>query len=210
VGPGGEECDVSAELTETLPLCDGEFTRELLSLVPHLRAFARTLAQNAADADDLAQDALAKAWAGRRAFAAGTNLHAWVFTILRNLYYSDARRSWRRLPLDQDYAERTLVAPERSDATIAVDQLRLAIAALPREQREALILVTAAGFSYDQAAAICGCAVGTVKSRVSRARESVWQAVETGKLRHDSTLPGQAMQSIMEEAARLGMRRRVA
>src|SRR5246500_2160906 len=149
---------------------DNAFKRELVQLIPHLRAFARTLCGDPAAADDLAQDAMMKAWDARASFQMGTNMKAWTFMILRNQFYSERRRSWRQSQLDQEVAERTLVAVDDPEAPVALDELRQGLAMLPAEQREALILVGAGGFAYEEAAAICDCAVGTVKSRVNRAR----------------------------------------
>ena len=152
---------------------DNAFKDELVKLIPHLRAFARTLCGDPTGADDLAQDAMIKAWDARASFQMGTNMKAWTFMILRNQFYSEKRRSWRQSQLDQEAAERTLVAVDDPGAPIALDELRLGLAMLPAEQREALILVGAGGFAYEEAAEICDCAVGTVKSRVSRAREKL-------------------------------------
>ena len=148
---------------------DGLFRDELVALIPQLRAFARTLCGEAAAADDLAQDAMLKAWDARNSFELGTNMKAWTFMILRNQFYSERRRSWRQSQLDQEVAERTLVAVDDPEAPVALDELRQGLAMLPAEQREALILVGAGGFAYEEAAAICECAVGTVKSRLSAA-----------------------------------------
>src|SRR3954468_19933259 len=155
------------------PKREAAFKKELVKLIPHLRAFARTLTGDPTAADDLAQDAMMKAWDARASFQLGTNMKAWTFMILRNQFYSDKRRSWRQSQLDQEAAERTLVAVDDPEAPVALDELRLGLAMLPAEQREALILVGAGGFAYEEAADICGCAVGTVKSRVSRARRAL-------------------------------------
>src|SRR3954463_10551087 len=149
------------------PAREAAFKAELVALIPHLRAFARTLAGDPAAADDLAQDAMMKAWDARGSYQMGTNMKGLTFMILRNQFYSDKRRSWRSTQLDQEAAERTLVAIDDPASPLALDELRLSIAKLPPEQREALILVGAGGFAYEEAADICGCAVGTVKSRVS-------------------------------------------
>ena len=150
---------------------DKAFKKELVALIPHLRAFARTLTGDATAADDLAQDAMMKAWDARASFQMGTNMKAWTFMILRNQFYSEKRRSWRQSQLDQEAAERTLVAVDDPSAPLALDELRRALQELPPEQREALVLVGAGGFAYEEAAEICHCAVGTVKSRVNRARK---------------------------------------
>ena len=179
------------------------FKRELVSLIPHLRAFARTLAGDPASADDLAQDAMIKAWDARASYQMGTNMKAWTFMILRNQFYSEKRRSWRQTQLDQEAAERTLVAVDNPEAPVALDELRLGLAMLPPEQREALILVGAGGFAYEEAADICGCAVGTVKSRVSRARRSLQAILELGAYDRDGQSASDAMRSILAEAERL-------
>ena len=149
---------------------DEAFKRELVQLIPHLRAFARSLCGDPTAADDLAQEAMMKAWDARASYQIGTNMKAWTFMILRNQFYSEKRRSWRQTQLDQEAAERTLVAVDNPEAPVALDELRQGLAMLPPEQREALILVGAGGFAYEEAAEICGCALGTIKSRVNRAR----------------------------------------
>ena len=182
---------------------DDAFKRELVQLIPHLRAFARTLCGDPAAADDLAQDAMMKAWDARASFQMGTNMKAWTFMILRNQFYSDKRRSWRQSQLDQEAAERTLVAVDDPEAPVALDELRQGLAMLPPEQREALILVGAGGFAYEEAAEICGCAVGTVKSRVSRARRALHAILDEGNYERDGAAAGDAMRSILADAERL-------
>jgi RNA polymerase sigma-70 factor, ECF subfamily len=152
---------------------DGEFKAGLLELIPFLRAFARSLCGNPDIADDLAQETLVKAWQSRATFAPGTNLKAWLFTILRNQFYSDRRRAWRQAPWDQDAAERIPGASEEQSWAAELSDTARALSSLSDEQREALILVGAGGFSYEAAAQICNCAVGTVKSRVARARKTL-------------------------------------
>lgn len=158
-------------------LTDADFKAQLVHLIPHLRAFARSLLLGEGG-DDLAQDAILRAWKSRVHFQAGTNLKAWVFTILRNQFLSDKRRSWRSLPLDPLVAEQTLVAHDDPSSREELLDVRGAMRLLPDEQREALILVGAAGMSYDEAAQIIGCPVGTIKSRVSRARAMLVQILE--------------------------------
>ncbi|MHB8287515.1 MAG: sigma-70 family RNA polymerase sigma factor [Caulobacteraceae bacterium] len=185
------------------PESEAAFKGDLVALIPHLRAFARTLCGDAAAADDLAQDAVLKAWDARSSFQMGTNMKAWTFMILRNQFYSEKRRSWRQTQLDQDAAERTLVATDDPEAPVALDEMRLAMGMLPSEQREALILVGAGGFAYEEAADICGCAVGTVKSRVSRARRALHGILEQGAYDRDGRSAGDAMRSILADAERL-------
>ena len=182
---------------------DDAFKRELVQLIPHLRAFARTLCGDPASADDLAQDAMMKAWDARNSFQMGTNMKAWTFMILRNQFYSEKRRSWRQTQLDQEAAERTLVAVDDPEAPVALDELRLGLGMLPAEQREALILVGAGGFAYEEAAEICNCAVGTVKSRVSRARRALHAILDGGAYDRDGHSAGDAMRSILADAERL-------
>ena len=181
---------------------DDAFKSELIALIPHLRAFARTLTGDPTAADDLAQDAMMKAWDARASYQMGTNMKAWTFMILRNQFYSEKRRSWRQSQLDQEAAERTLVAVDDPEAPVALDELRLALASLPEEQREALILVGAGGFAYEEAAEICNCAVGTVKSRVSRARRALQGILDDGAYDRDGRPAGEAMRSILADAER--------
>ena len=149
---------------------DASFRDALLAAVPSLRAFAISLSGNVDRADDLVQDTLVRAIANAHRFEPGTNLNAWLFTILRNLFHSEYRKRRREVE-DPDgvYAEQLTSQPEQA-ARLDFEDFRSALATLPSEQREALLLVGASGFSYEETAAICGCAVGTVKSRVNRAR----------------------------------------
>jgi len=182
---------------------EGAFKADLIALIPHLRAFARTMTGSPAEADDLAQEALAKAWQARGSYTMGTNMKAWTFMILRNQFYSEKRRSWRNIQLDQEAAERTLLANDNPSAPLELNDLRMALAALPPEQREALILIGAGGLSYEEAAEVCACAVGTVKSRVSRARVSLRQILETGNYDRDRQPAFSSMACLMAEVSRL-------
>lgn len=175
------------------------FQADLIALIPQMRAFARSLCNGKAEAEDLAQDALAKAWASRASFAMGTNLKAWTFMILRNQFYSDKRRSWRSTPLDPETAERTLVAVTNPTANLELDELRRALAMLPDDQREALILIGAGGLSYEEASEICGVPVGTIKSRVSRARDRLALIYAEGGITEDGASPSAAMASIFSQ-----------
>lgn len=157
---------------------DEDFRKQLLELIPFLRAFSRSLCGDRELADDLAQDSLAKAWQSRATFRAGSNLKAWLFTILRNQFYSDRRRAWRQAPWDDSAAERMPVAAGEQTWAIQLSDMARALRGLPAEQREALILVGAGGFSYEDAAKIANCAIGTVKSRVARARKALTAILE--------------------------------
>jgi RNA polymerase sigma-70 factor, ECF subfamily len=143
---------------------------DVVGLIPALRAFAWSLSHNGSDADDLVQDTLIKAWTNRDKFEPGTNLRAWLFTILRNTYYTAVLRRRREVRDETGEYAGALKTPPTQDWSVAVHALRDALQKLPAEHREALILVGAAGLSYEEAAEICGCALGTIKSRVNRAR----------------------------------------
>lgn len=171
-----------SEPPEVAPLSDREFRKELEALIPHLRAFARNLCGKHDMADDLAQDALLKAWAARKRYQAGTNMRAWLFVILRNQFLSQMRRSRFKGEWDEGVAERTLSTPAHQDHQMQLSDLQRALMRLPAAQREALILVGAGGFSYEEAAGICDCAIGTVKSRVARARVALEEMITNGEL----------------------------
>ena len=147
-----------------------QITADLLSVIPNLRAFAVSLCGNIDRADDLVQETLVKAWSNIGSFVEGTNLRAWLFTILRNIYYSEYRKR-RREVADPDgtFAAKLATAPAQSGHMDLLD-FRAALQQLPSDQREALILIGASGLSYEEAAGICGSAIGTMKSRVNRAR----------------------------------------
>jgi RNA polymerase sigma-70 factor (ECF subfamily) len=143
---------------------------DLLASIPNLRAFAVSLAGSSERADDLVQETLMKAWAKFDTFQEGTNLRAWLFTILRNEFYSQVRKRGREVEdVEGTYAARLASQPAQT-GHMDMSDFREALGNLPPDQREALILVGASGFSYEEAADICQCAVGTIKSRVSRAR----------------------------------------
>lgn len=143
---------------------------DLISRIPKLRAFAMSLCGNADRADDLVQETLAKAWGKLDSFVEGTDLGAWLFTILRNGYFSEFRKRRREVSDSEGkIVGRVAVAPGQ-DIHMDMLDFRAALAQLSAEQREALILIGAAGYSYDEAAEICCCAVGTIKSRVNRGR----------------------------------------
>jgi len=173
------------DVFETLP--DEEFRVELGSVIPHLRAFGRSLSGNRDTADDLVQETLLKAWAARRRFRAGTNMRAWTFIILRNLFLSQMRRSRFKGEWDDLVAEKTLAAPASQDRHVDLSDMHRALQILPQAQREALILVGAGGFAYEEAAEICGVAVGTIKSRVARGRTALEDLMQSGKLPARST-----------------------
>lgn len=196
----------SGKAAPVAPADDKEFRDELVSTIPHLRAFARSLCNDPTQADDLAQEALAKAWKARDSFEPGTSIKAWTFMILRNQFYSEKRRSWRTAPLDVEMAENTLLANDNPTVPMELLELRAALGKLPDDQREALILVGAGGMAYEEAAQVCQCAVGTIKSRVSRARRALEAILsETGsrQVGQDDIRADKAFDDILEQAAAL-------
>ncbi|GJE29377.1 sigma-70 family RNA polymerase sigma factor [Methylobacterium organophilum] len=164
-------------LTPAAGLVDAEMRELLLAAIPALRAFAFSLTYDLDRSDDLVQDTLVRAWTKADSFRRGTNLTAWLFTILRNLFYSEQRKRKREIEdADGAHAARLSSLPEQ-EIRVEMGEFRAALDRLPYSQREALILVGAQNFTYEEAAAICGVAVGTVKSRVSRARGRLIEAL---------------------------------
>jgi RNA polymerase sigma-70 factor, ECF subfamily len=146
------------------------FKDDLVAEMGNLRAFAVSLCGSASVADDLVQETLLRAWSKWDRFQPGTSLRAWLFTILRNIYYSNCRKSVREVQDSEGAYAQRLVVPGDQESHIDLEDFRKALARLPVEQREVLILVGASGVSYEEAATICGVEVGTIKSRLSRAR----------------------------------------
>jgi RNA polymerase sigma-70 factor (ECF subfamily) len=163
-------------------LDDQGWRESVLALIPALRAFAWSLSHNSADADDLVQETLIKAWTHRERFEPGTNLRAWLFTILRNTYYTAAMRRRREVRDETGKYAATLSTGPAQDWSLTMRSLQAALADLPDEHREALILVGAAGLTYEEAAEVCGCALGTIKSRVNRARARLLKMMDAKDL----------------------------
>jgi len=158
-----------------------ELRGQIVALIPALRAFSRALTRDATEADDLLQETLTKALGHVHQFAPGTNLKAWLFTIVRNTFYTGYNRRRREVvsPLDEAIEMRSEPSQDWSLKMHAVDA---AMRQLPPHQREALTLVGCAGLSYEEAAAVCGCALGTIRSRVSRARTRLLELLEVDAL----------------------------
>ena len=192
---------------EPVPLPDDEFKDQLGAVIPHLRAFGRSLSGSRDLADDLVQETLLKAWAARKRFQAGTNMRAWTFIILRNLFLSQMRRARFKGEWDDITASKILAAPASQDRHIELGDMQRALLHLPQPQREALILVGAGGFAYEEAAEICGCAVGTIKSRVARGRVALEALLTGGKLpsrrQHVTDRNPTVLQTIMDEVDEL-------
>ena len=197
---------------DPIPLPDDEFKEQLGQVIPHLRAFGRSLSGSRDLADDLVQETLLKAWAARKRFQAGTNMRAWTFIILRNLFLSQMRRARFKGEWDDVTAAKILAAPASQDRHVELGDLQRALLHLPQPQREALILVGAGGFAYEEAAEICGCAVGTIKSRVARGRVALEALLSGGKLpsrrQHKTDPDKSALQEIMGEVDELSRDRR--
>lgn len=147
-----------------------QFRQQLVGILPHLRAFARGLSGRGDVADDLVQETAIKAWSARDSFEPGTNFKAWTFMILRNLYLNSLRRNRFHGDYDPEMAERTLVERPAQEDALHLDDLERALQSLPDDRREALLLVGASGLGYEDAARICSVPIGTMKSRVARAR----------------------------------------
>lgn len=198
-----QTAEIDAPLT---PLPENEFKQALSTVAPHLRAFARALCGSADRADDLAQETMLKAWAARDRYRAGTNFKAWTFTILRNQFYSETRRNRFRGEYDESMAERILHTPGSQESVLELADVLRALAAIPGGYREALILVSVEGMSYEEAAEVCQIAVGTVKSRVSRARAMLSNIMASGALpdfRHNFVLKGESIDAFFEELVRI-------
>lgn len=189
-------------MSEDKPLSDQDFKNELAETLPHLRAFARSLSGNPDTADDLVQDTLLKAWAARERFVAGSSMRAWTFVILRNTYFSQMRQNKFKGNYDELVAERILSTPAPQQEPLHLADLQRALMELSDDQREAIILVGAGGHSYQDAADIAGTTLGTMKSRVSRARATLHGILDDGRFtkasedRRDSS--DTALESILE------------
>lgn len=161
-------------------LSDSDFKTELMGHLPTLRAFAISIVGKIDRADDLVQETLMKAWANRLSYAAGTNMRAWLFTILRNEFYSFFRKRRREVEDADGQIAATVGVPPEQHSKLDFADMKVALEKLPFDQREALLLVSASDLSYEEAAAICNVAVGTIKSRVSRARAKLGELMDLG------------------------------
>jgi RNA polymerase sigma-70 factor (ECF subfamily) len=182
-----------------------EFEAGLTKLMPFLRAFAQSLSGEPELAEDLAQAALTNAWRSRGSFAHGSNLKAWLFMILRNEYYSHRRRAWRQVLWDAEALETIPVPPGEQQWCVELSDTARAMNGLPDAQREALILVGVGGFSYEDAAALSSKAVGTMKSRVGRARKSLRRILDSQAAQPATLRPakGAAMNDILAQLSHL-------
>ena len=191
-------------------LSDSEFKALLADVIPHLRAYGRSLCGNPDLADDLTQDTMVKAWASRARFERGTSIKAWTFVILRNTFLSQMWRNKFKGEYDEGVVERTLATPAAQEDSGEMADLQRGLMELPQDQREALILVGAGGMSYEEAAQICDCALGTMKSRVSRARTALEDIMARGQFsqkRSDAPPASEAVDAIMDSVEEIAARR---
>jgi RNA polymerase sigma-70 factor (ECF subfamily) len=171
-----------------------EFDRELCASLGKLRGLAILITRDETSADDLLQEAILRALLARKSYSAGTNFVAWMYTILRNQHITN----WRRGRRAAIHAESRAVLASGMEASVegnqesrvALNELRCALQELPLVQREALMLVGPADFTYEDAASAVGCSIGTIKSRVSRARSTLRQKLMTAEAAVIGTLAG--------------------
>jgi RNA polymerase sigma-70 factor (ECF subfamily) len=190
-----------------VPLVPPDPRDRLAGAIPKLRAFAISLTREVSRADDLVQDTILKAWTNIDKFDPATNLDAWLFTILRNTFYSSLRKTRREVQDSDGVHAATLSVKPDHDGRLALKEFQRAFDKLSPEHREVLILVGASGFSCEEAAGMMGVAVGTVKSRVSRARRALQAILEAGAYDRDGRSAGDAMGSILADAERLSSQR---
>jgi RNA polymerase sigma-70 factor (ECF subfamily) len=177
---------------DCVPQIEADWRDQVIALIPALRAFAWSISRNGSDADDLVQDTLIKAWRHRERFEPGTNLRAWLFTILRNTYYTTMVRRRREVRDEDEQHAKSLASAPTQEWRLAILALQDALDQLPEEHREAIVLVGAAGLSYEEAAEICGCALGTIKSRVNRARGRLMKIMDIERASDAVTRPVEA------------------
>jgi RNA polymerase sigma-70 factor (ECF subfamily) len=167
----------------------------MLAAVPEMRAFALSLCHQRDRVDDLVQEALLRAIANIQSFTPGTNMTAWLFTILRNNFVNEYRKSRREVSDADEYYVGTMTSQPEQEAHMQLDEFRAALAQLPQDQREAVVLVGGAGLSYEEAADICHCPVGTLKSRANRGRARLAELLSIEGA--DDLGPDRAMQAAL-------------
>lgn len=207
--PGATVTEFVRTKSEITPVDDQRFQADLARVTPQLRGFARTLCGCRDRADDLAQETLLKAWAARASYQPETNFKAWTFTILRNLFYSEVRRARFTGEYDEEKAQLTLKVSGRQEGVLELTDVLRAMETIPEASRDALILATVGDHSYDEIAQICGIAVGTVKSRICRARAQLVSTLDGGILpdsRHDFVMEGDAIDLLLARVATIANR----
>ena len=181
-------------------MSSSQFSQEIVSFIPHMRAFARMITQSHDKAADLVQDTIVRALKAEHQFTPGTNLKAWLFTILRNLHVNNLRRNKIRFDSIEDGALEYFAVAASQDSHLELQEMRHCMTKLSREHREILILVGASGFSYEEAAEVCGCAVGTIKSRLSRGRQELYNLMMHGDESARKSLVARTKASRMRES----------
>jgi RNA polymerase sigma-70 factor, ECF subfamily len=172
---------------------------QMLAAIPHLRAFAMSLTNDSIAADDLVQETLLRAWANQSQFEIGTNLSAWLFTILRNNFYTMKRKGQREVAdVDGEYSGRVPVHAQQG-GYLDLQDLWAALQKLPPRQREVVVLIGTEGMSYEETARICGCAVGTIKSRLCRARQNLAKLLHLDE--RDEIGPDEVTMAVLQLAA---------
>lgn len=167
---------------DSLPPCfSADFSAEMTASLPALRSFARSLCRQRDMADDLVQETMVRAWSSRHTFMPGSNFRPWLFTILRNQFYNVMRKRNRLVSWEPEAAERLLVQEPEQEARIHVADIEEALKRLPHNQREMLLLIAGAGLSYEEAAEVADCKLGTVKSRINRGRAAMRAIIEDGE-----------------------------
>lgn len=188
-----------------------QFKADLIASIPRLRATASALTGNRAAGDDLAQEAVLRAWQGRAGFSPGSNFEAWLFRIMRNHHVSEMRKGRLRRTVTLDLESDGIPAADDSSAGVRMEDLSRALTSLTYEQREAIALVGAGGWSYEAAATYAGCPLGTMKTRVWRARRTLARALDDGPLTSRGAVPREglnALAAIIQEAERTPRQRR--
>jgi RNA polymerase sigma factor (sigma-70 family) len=172
--------------------CQKNISAHMLSLIPALRAFGRSLCRQNEDVDDLVQETLTKALGAMEQFEPGTNLKSWLFTIMRNSFYTAKHKQSRERPGLEDCVSTTDIPCGAAQEWVVLrDEVGRALQALPENQRQAIVLVGVLERSYEEAAHICGCNIGTIKSRVNRARRRLADLVDD--------VPGRAAAAISRQ-----------
>jgi RNA polymerase sigma-70 factor (ECF subfamily) len=187
---GGEAAEATAGAASGAAAAE-TFKRDLIAMIPTLRAAAMALTRSRAQSDDMVQETLLRAWRARASFTPGTNLKSWLFTILRHAFFTEARTQSRNVQDSDGALTAALSAPADQEWRLRYGEMLEALYAMHPRAREALILVAAGGLSYEEAAAVCHCPVGTMKSRVNRAREELARRLD-GIRPQDSALDRKA------------------
>lgn len=157
------------------------FSAEMTASLPALRSFARSLCRQRDMADDLVQETMVRAWSSRHTFLPGSKFRPWLFTILRNQFYNAVRKQGRLVAWEPEAAERLLVQQPDQEARLHVADIEGALEQLPDSQREMLLLIAGSGLSYEEAAVVADCKLGTVKSRINRGRAAMRAIIEHGE-----------------------------